>query len=177
MRAPEKKRNMRSRLARELRYEWPRCKYLHKAITVQEGSVAEEGVSMPIRYGPEAIVNLVEYTAHIRAPSLDALHERAWVLYRAELQHSINSGETRKQIVISSNARCCFRCSQGQTMPFADGRGRDRFAYAARLSFSSSPLLIPESDPGTGELPARRNGRWACELGQRIEWVRLVKEQ
>jgi len=27
---------------------------------------------MPIRYEPEAIGNLVEHSAHIRAPSLDA---------------------------------------------------------------------------------------------------------
>lgn len=139
MRAPEKKRNMRSRLACELRYEWARCKYLHKAITVREGSVAKEGVSMPIRYGPEAIVNLVEYTAHIRAPSLDALHERAWVLYRAELQHSINSGETRKQIVISSNVRCSFRCSQGQTNRDAFRRWERKRSFCIR---SSSLVLL-----------------------------------
>lgn len=66
-----------NRLACVRRYKWTRCKYLHKAITARGGSVAEEGVSMPIRYEPEAIGNLVEHSAHIRAPSLDALLERA----------------------------------------------------------------------------------------------------
>ena len=67
------------RLACELRYQWARCKYLHKTITVREGSVVEEGVSMPIRYEPEAIENLVKHSAHIRASSLNGLDERVCV--------------------------------------------------------------------------------------------------
>lgn len=85
------------------RYKWTRCKYLHKAITAREGSVAEEGVSMPIRYEPEAIGNLVEHSAHIRGPVVGCA---PWA------RVSLMQGRTAVFDKYSGDTRRRWRCSK-----------------------------------------------------------------
>lgn len=81
-----------------------------RQLPAREGSVAEDAVSMPIRYRPEAIGNSVENiwpTSH-RDPSSDALGERAWASRRAEPRYRATRpekedgrhSETRKIVFI-----------------------------------------------------------------------------
>lgn len=166
--------NIRSRLAHRLRHGRAGCKYCIKQLhgTRREGSVTDERVSVPIRYRPEAYWEFGGTLGPHRPRRRMRL--ASWVLHRAELWYSTNSGrqwdkETPQDVAFDTRSRP----SQVNCQPFADRRGRS-FTYITRLSHSLSlPIPLSRSDPGTGGLPvwtADGPANWVSESRRLSSW-------